>query len=41
MVLGAEDAIKRLRDLMGAADPTKAAEGTIRKRFASATSGLT
>ena len=35
MVLEAEDAIKRLRDLMGATDPAKAAEGTIRKRFAS------
>ena len=34
MVLEAEDAIKRLRDLMGATDPAKAAEGTIRKRFA-------
>jgi len=35
MVLEAEDAIRRLRDLMGATDPAKAAEGTIRKRFAS------
>jgi len=35
MVLEAEDAIKRLRDLMGATDPAQAAEGTIRKRFAS------
>ncbi len=34
MVLEAEDAIKRLRDLMGATDPAKAAEETIRKRFA-------
>jgi nucleoside-diphosphate kinase len=29
------DAITRLRDLMGATDPAKAAAGTIRKDFAS------
>ena len=34
MVLEAEDAITRLRDLMGATDPAKAADGTIRKKFA-------
>ena len=34
MVLEAEDAIGRLRNLMGATDPAKAEEGTIRKRFA-------
>ena len=34
MVLEAEDAIIRLRELMGATDPSKAQEGTIRKRFA-------
>ena len=34
MVLEAEDAITRLRALMGATDPAKADEGTIRKRFA-------
>ena len=34
MVLEAEDAIGRLRSLMGATDPAKAEEGTIRKRFA-------
>lgn len=34
MVLEAENAVARLRELMGATDPTKAAEGTIRKRFA-------
>lgn len=28
-----EDAIKRYRDVMGATDPAKAADGTIRKRF--------
>jgi len=31
MVLEGEDAIRRLRDAMGATDPAKAAEGTIRK----------
>ena len=34
LVLEAENAVGRLRDLMGATDPRKAAEGTIRKRFA-------
>jgi nucleoside-diphosphate kinase len=29
-----ENSVGRLRDLMGATDPKKAAEGTIRKRFA-------
>ncbi len=33
MVLEGEGAINRLRDLMGATDPTKAAEGTIRKLY--------
>ena len=33
-VLEAENAVSRLRELMGATDPKKAAEGTIRKRFA-------
>src|SRR5712692_6625870 len=31
IALEAEDAIQRWRDLMGATDPKKAAEGTIRK----------
>jgi nucleoside-diphosphate kinase len=35
MVLEADNAIVRLRDLMGATDPAKAAAGTIRKDFAS------
>jgi nucleoside-diphosphate kinase len=35
MVLEAENAIQRWRDLMGATDPDKAAAGTIRKEFAS------
>jgi nucleoside-diphosphate kinase len=35
MVLEGDDAIARLRDLMGATDPAKAAPGTIRKDFAS------
>ena len=35
MVLEGEGAIARLRDLMGATDPAKAAPGTIRKDFAS------
>ena len=35
MVLEAENAIQRWRDLMGATDPAKAAAGTIRKEFAS------
>jgi nucleoside-diphosphate kinase len=34
MVLEREDAIARLREIMGATDPTKAADGTVRKRFA-------
>lgn len=33
MVLEAEEAIKKWRDLMGATDPAKAAEGTLRKEF--------
>jgi nucleoside-diphosphate kinase len=35
MVLEGEGAIGRLRELMGATDPAKAAPGTIRKDFAS------
>ena len=35
IVLEGESAIARLRDLMGATDPAKAAPGTIRKDFAS------
>jgi nucleoside-diphosphate kinase len=34
MVLERENAIARLREVMGATDPAKAAEGTIRKQFA-------
>ena len=34
MVLEADQAIERLRNLMGATDPGKADEGTVRKRFA-------
>jgi nucleoside-diphosphate kinase len=34
MVLEAENAISRLRELMGATDPAKAADGTIRKLYA-------
>ncbi len=34
MVLEADNAIQRWRDLMGATDPAKAAAGTIRKDFA-------
>ena len=34
MVLEAENAIQKWRDLMGATDPAKAAAGTIRKDFA-------
>jgi nucleoside-diphosphate kinase len=34
MVLEGEHAIQRLRDLMGATDPAKAAPGTIRKELA-------
>ena len=33
MVLEAEQAIKKWRDLMGATDPAEAAEGTLRKEF--------
>ena len=35
MALEREDAVKTLRDVMGATNPAQAAEGTIRKRFAS------
>jgi nucleoside-diphosphate kinase len=35
MVLEGENAITRVRELMGATDPAKAAPGTIRKDFAS------
>lgn len=35
MVLEREDAIAKLREIMGATDPAKAAAGTIRKDFAS------
>jgi nucleoside-diphosphate kinase len=35
MVLEADDAIQRWRDLMGATNPANAAPGTIRKEFAS------
>jgi nucleoside-diphosphate kinase len=35
MVLQGENAIGRVRDLMGATDPSKAAAGTIRREFAS------
>ena len=34
-VLEGEDAVMRHREVMGATDPSKAAEGTIRQRFAS------
>ena len=34
MVLDGDDAIARLREVMGATDPAKAAAGTIRKDFA-------
>jgi nucleoside-diphosphate kinase len=34
MVLEADNAIQRWRELMGATDPAKAAAGTIRKEFA-------
>ena len=33
MVLEAEDAIRKWRDLMGATNPDEAAEGTLRKQF--------
>jgi len=35
MILERDEAIPRLRELMGATDPAKAADGTIRKKFAS------
>ena len=35
MALEREDAIRRLREVMGATNPANAAEGTVRKRFAS------
>jgi nucleoside-diphosphate kinase len=35
MVLEKEDAVKAWRDLMGATDPGRAVEGTIRKQFGS------
>ena len=35
MALEREDAIRTLREVMGATNPANAAEGTIRKRFAS------
>ena len=34
MALEREDAIKKLREVMGATNPANAAEGTIRKLFA-------
>ncbi|HUI54073.1 MAG TPA: nucleoside-diphosphate kinase [Bryobacteraceae bacterium] len=34
MALERDDAIKKLRDVMGATNPANAAEGTLRKRFA-------
>lgn len=34
MALEREDAVKKLRDVMGATNPANAAEGTVRKRFA-------
>ena len=34
MALEREDAIKKLRDVMGATNPANATEGTIRKKFA-------
>lgn len=34
MVLGGENAISKNRELMGATNPAEAAEGTLRKRFA-------
>jgi nucleoside-diphosphate kinase len=36
MALEREDAIQKLRELMGATNPANAAEGTIRKRFGTA-----
>jgi nucleoside-diphosphate kinase len=34
MALEREDAVKKLREVMGATNPANAAEGTVRKRFA-------
>ena len=34
LALEADDAITKLRELMGATDPSEAGEGTVRKRFA-------
>jgi nucleoside-diphosphate kinase len=34
LALEREDAVKRLREVMGATNPANAAEGTVRKRFA-------
>ena len=34
MALERDDAVKRLREVMGATNPANAAEGTVRKRFA-------
>ena len=34
MALEREDAVKKLRELMGATNPANAAEGTVRKRYA-------
>ncbi len=34
MALEREDAIRKLRDVMGATNPANAAEGTVRKKFA-------
>lgn len=34
MALEGEDAIRKLRDVMGATNPANAAEGTVRKKFA-------
>ena len=33
MILEGEDAIAKNRELMGATDPLKAAEGTLRKKY--------
>lgn len=35
LALAADNAVPKLRDLMGATDPAKAEEGTLRKRFGS------
>ncbi len=37
MVLEAEDAVQRLREVIGATDPAEAAEGTVRAKFAEST----